>query len=103
VAAVCVTSTDTRLRGTNTCSSCGAEALSAVAAGRPASSARRVATSSRRALILGYGGRQRLVDRVERLDYLCLLAFRRIRRVADALPALERVLGDAGLLPASRG
>jgi len=62
-----------------------------------------VQSDNHRALILGYGGRQRLVERVERLDYLCLLAFRRIRRVADALPALERVLGDAGLLPASRG
>ena len=61
-----------------------------------------VQSDNHRALILGYGGRQRLVERVERLDYLCLLGFRRIRRVADALPALERVLGDAGLLPVNR-
>jgi len=58
-----------------------------------------VQSDNHRALILGYGGRQRLVERVERLDYLCLLGLRRIRRVADALPALERVLGEAGLLP----
>jgi hypothetical protein len=50
------------------------------------------------ALILGYGGRRRLVDRVERLDYLCLLGFRRIRRQPDALAALERILRTAGLL-----
>lgn len=59
-----------------------------------------VQSDNHRALILGWGGRQRLVTRVERLDYLCVLGFRRIRIVADALPALERVLGDAGLLPA---
>jgi GNAT superfamily N-acetyltransferase len=58
-----------------------------------------VQSDNHRALILGWGGRQRLVERVERLDYLCLLGFRRIRRVDDALPALERVLGEAGLLP----
>jgi GNAT superfamily N-acetyltransferase len=61
-----------------------------------------VQSDNHRALILGYGGRQRLVERVERLDYLCLLGFRRIRRVADALPALEQVLGQAGLLPGAR-
>jgi hypothetical protein len=61
-----------------------------------------VQSDNHRALILGYGGRQRLVERVERLDYLCLLGFRRVRRVADALPALERLLDDAGLLPARR-
>ena len=61
-----------------------------------------VQSDNHRALILGYGGRQRLVERVERLDYLCLLGFRRIRRVTDALAALERVLGEAGLLPGSR-
>jgi hypothetical protein len=58
-----------------------------------------VQSDNHRALILGYGGRQRLVERVERLDYLCVLGIRRIRRVADALPALERVLAQAGLLP----
>jgi hypothetical protein len=52
------------------------------------------------ALVFGWGGRQRLVERVERIDYLCLLGYRRIRRVPDALPALERVLADASLLPA---
>jgi hypothetical protein len=53
------------------------------------------------ALAFGWGGHRRLVERVERLDYLCLLGFRRIRRVPDALPALEHVLAGAGLLPAS--
>jgi GNAT superfamily N-acetyltransferase len=62
-----------------------------------------VQSDNHRALILGYGGRQRLVEHVERLDYLCLFGFRRIRRVTDALPALEQILGQAGLLPASRG
>lgn len=62
-----------------------------------------VQSDNHRALVLGYGGRQRLVDRVERLDYRCLLGFRRIRRVPDALAGLERVLGEAGLLPAARG
>jgi GNAT superfamily N-acetyltransferase len=51
------------------------------------------------ALIFGWGGSRRLAERVERIDYVCLLGFRRIRRVADALPALERVLSDARLLP----
>lgn len=51
------------------------------------------------ALAFGWGGNRRLVERVERIDYLCVLGFRRIRRVPDALPALERVLADAGLLP----
>jgi hypothetical protein len=59
-----------------------------------------VQSDNHRALILGYGGRQRLVERVERIDYFCVLGVRRIRRVADALPALERVLAEAGLLPA---
>lgn len=61
-----------------------------------------VQSDNLRALILGYGGSRRLVHRVGRLDYLCLLGFRRIRLVDDALPALERVLGEAGLLPGSR-
>jgi GNAT superfamily N-acetyltransferase len=58
-----------------------------------------VQSDNHRALILGWGGRQRLVERVERLDYRCVLGVRRIRRVADALAALERILGEAGLLP----
>jgi GNAT superfamily N-acetyltransferase len=62
-----------------------------------------VQSDNHRALILGYGGRQRLVERVERLDYRCRFGVRRIQRVRDALPALEGVLAQAGLLPASRG
>ena len=51
------------------------------------------------AMIFSWGGSRRLVERVERLDYLCLLGIRRIRRVPDALAAFERALAEAHLLP----
>jgi hypothetical protein len=50
------------------------------------------------ALIYAYGGRKRLVDRVELLTYVCLLGFRRIRVEPDALAGLEDRLAKAGLL-----
>jgi hypothetical protein len=50
------------------------------------------------ALSYGYGGRKRIVDRVELLTYLCVLGFRRIWLERDALPRLERRLAEAGLL-----
>jgi hypothetical protein len=54
------------------------------------------------ALSYAYGGKKRLVDRVELLTYLCLLGFGRIWLERDALGRLERRLAEAGLLPAAR-
>jgi hypothetical protein len=54
------------------------------------------------ALAYAYGGRQRLVDRVERLSWLCVFGYRRIRVEADARARLERMLSAAGVLPGSR-
>ena len=51
------------------------------------------------ALSYAYGGRQRLVERVDLLSYLCLLGFRRIWIECDMLPRLEQRLTQAGLLP----
>ncbi|MEN8159372.1 MAG: hypothetical protein ABFS41_04785 [Myxococcota bacterium] len=53
-------------------------------------------------LSYAYGGRRRLVSRVERLSYLCLLGLRRIRIERDARPRLERLLREAGLLGCER-
>lgn len=53
------------------------------------------------ALSYAYGGRQRLVDRVELLSYLCLLGARRIWIDRDALSRLEQRLAQAGLLPSA--
>ena len=50
------------------------------------------------ALGYAYGGSTRLVDRVERLGWLCVLGYRRIDRETDALARLERRLDEAGLL-----
>jgi hypothetical protein len=50
------------------------------------------------ALSYAYGGQKRLVDRVERLGWLCVLGYRRIDRETDALLRLERRLEEAGLL-----
>ena len=54
------------------------------------------------ALIYAYGGRQRLVDQVQLLTYVCVLGFKRIRVEPDALARLERHLAKAGLLPGAR-
>jgi hypothetical protein len=54
------------------------------------------------ALVYAYGGRQRLVDRVELLSWLCVLGFSRIRVEPDALAKLENHLTKAGLLPGAR-
>lgn len=50
------------------------------------------------ALSYAYGGQTRLVERVERLGWLCVLGYRRIDRETDALARLERRLDEAGLL-----
>jgi hypothetical protein len=50
------------------------------------------------ALSYAYGGPTRLVERVERLGWLCVLGYRRIDRETDALARLERRLEEAGLL-----
>ncbi len=46
------------------------------------------------ALIYAYGGRQRLVARVELLRWVCVLGFRRMRLETDARARLERYLTE---------
>jgi hypothetical protein len=51
------------------------------------------------ALKYAYSGQDQRTDRVDRLSYLAVLGFRRIRLEKDTRPLLEQVLRQAGLLP----